>query len=136
MDRLTAVDASFLTNESSASHMHVGGVMIFEGPPPRYIDFVEHVRSRLHLVPRYRQKLAFPPIETGRPFWIDDPNFNLEYHIRHSALPAPAPRSSCATSPAASSPSSSTARSRSGRSGSSRGSRRTASRSSSRPTTR
>jgi diacylglycerol O-acyltransferase / wax synthase len=89
MDRLTAVDASFLTNEDSASHMHIGGVLIFEGPPPRYTDFVDHVRSRLHLVPRYRQKLAFPPAQTGRPFWVDDPNFNLEYHIRHSALPAP-----------------------------------------------
>jgi WS/DGAT/MGAT family acyltransferase len=89
LDRLTSIDASFLTNESSASHMHVGAVMIFEGPPPKYEDFVEHVRSRLHLVPRFRQKLAFPPIETGRPFWVDDPNFNLEYHVRHSALPEP-----------------------------------------------
>jgi diacylglycerol O-acyltransferase len=89
MDRLTAVDASFLSNERSCSHMHIGGVLIFEGPPPRYTDFVDHVRSRLHLVPRYRQKLAFPPAQTGRPFWIDDPDFNLEYHIRHSALPAP-----------------------------------------------
>ena len=69
--------------------MHVGAVMIFEGPPPGYDDFVNQVRSRLHLVPRYRQKLAFPPIETGRPVWIDDPSFNLEYHIRHTALPSP-----------------------------------------------
>jgi WS/DGAT/MGAT family acyltransferase len=89
MDRLTSVDASFLTNESSSSHMHVGAVLIFEGPPPGYEDFVEHVRSRLHLVPRFRQKLAFPPLETGRPFWVDDPNFNLTYHVRHSALPSP-----------------------------------------------
>ena len=69
--------------------MHVGAVMIFEGPPPGYVDFVNQVRSRLHLVPRYRQKLAIPPIETGRPLWIDDPSFNLEYHIRHTALPSP-----------------------------------------------
>ncbi len=89
MERLTSIDASFLTNESSSSHMHVGAVLIFEGPPPDYVDFLEHVRSRLHLVPRFRQKLAFPPLETGRPFWIDDPTFNLEYHVRHSALPAP-----------------------------------------------
>jgi WS/DGAT/MGAT family acyltransferase len=89
MDRLTAVDASFLTNESESSHMHIGAVLIFEGPPPLYTDFVEHVRSRLHLVPRYRQKLAFPPANSGRPLWVDDPNFNLEYHVRHSALPAP-----------------------------------------------
>jgi diacylglycerol O-acyltransferase / wax synthase len=89
MDRLTSIDASFLTNETSNAHMHVGGILIFEGPPPAYNDFLEHVRSRLHLVPRFRQKLAFPPVETGRPFWIDDPNFNLAYHVRHSALPSP-----------------------------------------------
>jgi WS/DGAT/MGAT family acyltransferase len=88
-DRLTSVDASFLAQEGPTSHMHVGAVMIFEGPPPGYVDFVNQVRGRLHLVPRYRQKLAFPPIETGRPVWIDDPSFNLEYHIRHTALPSP-----------------------------------------------
>ena len=86
-DRLTAMDASFLAQEGPSSHMHVGAVMIFEGPPPAYDDFVDQIRSRLHLVPRYRQKLAFPPLETGRPLWIDDPSFNLEYHVRHTALP-------------------------------------------------
>jgi diacylglycerol O-acyltransferase len=89
MDRLSAIDVSFLTNESSAAHMHVGGIMIFEGPPPAYEDLLEHIESRLHLVPRFRQKLAYPPAPTGRPFWIDDPAFNLEYHVRHSALPSP-----------------------------------------------
>jgi diacylglycerol O-acyltransferase / wax synthase len=89
MDRLSSIDASFLTNESSSAHMHIGGILIFEGPPPAYDDFLGHVQSRLHLVPRFRQKLAFPPVETGRPFWVDDPNFNLAYHVRHSALPAP-----------------------------------------------
>ena len=89
MDRLSALDVSFLTNESSASHMHVGGICIFEGPPPSYVDLLGHVRSRLHLVPRFRQKLAYPPVPTGRPFWVDDPAFNLEYHVRHSALPSP-----------------------------------------------
>jgi diacylglycerol O-acyltransferase / wax synthase len=89
MDRLSSIDASFLTNESSASHMHVGAVLIFEGPPPTYEDFLEHVSSRLEVVPRYRQKLTFPPLRSGRPIWIDDPNFNLEYHVRHTALPRP-----------------------------------------------
>jgi diacylglycerol O-acyltransferase len=89
MDRLSSVDASFLTQETSASHMHVGAILIFEGPPPSYGDLLDHVRSRLHLVPRFRQKLAVPPIQMGRPFWIDDPSFNLEYHVRHSALPSP-----------------------------------------------
>jgi diacylglycerol O-acyltransferase / wax synthase len=89
LDRLSSVDASFLTNETSSSHMHVGATLIFEGPPPRYDDFLAHVRSRLELVPRFRQKLAFPPFEAGRPLWIDDPNFNLSYHVRHTALPSP-----------------------------------------------
>ena len=89
LDRLTSIDASFLTNETSCAHMHVGAILIFEGPPPSYDDFLAHVESRLHLVPRFRQKLAFPPVETGRPFWVDDPSFNLAYHVRHSALPAP-----------------------------------------------
>src|SRR3954464_13113649 len=88
-DRLTAVDASFLAQEHENAHMHVGAVLIFEGPPPAYEDFLSQIRGRLHLVPRYRQKLAFPPLETGRPLWIDDPNFNLEYHVRHTALPSP-----------------------------------------------
>ena len=65
MDRLTAIDASFLTNESSTSHMHIGAVTIFEGPPPGYEDLLDHVESRLHLVPRYRQKLAFPRSRPG-----------------------------------------------------------------------
>ncbi len=88
-DRLSPVDASFLVQEDDNSHMHVGAVTIFAGPPPRYDDFVNHIRSRLHLVPRYRQRLAFPPIETGRPLWVDDSSFNLEYHVRHTALPEP-----------------------------------------------
>jgi WS/DGAT/MGAT family acyltransferase len=88
-DRLSAVDASFLAQEGDTSHMHVGAVLVFEGPPPSYEDFCNEVRGRLHLVPRYRQKLAVPPLETGRPLWVDDANFNLEYHIRHTALPAP-----------------------------------------------
>ncbi len=88
-DRLSAVDASFLAQERQSSHMHVGALVIFEGPPPSREDFVEHIESRLGLVPRYRQKLAFPRFEMGRPFWVDDPQFNIDYHVRHTALPAP-----------------------------------------------
>ena len=69
--------------------MHVGAILIFEGPPPRYVDLVEHVRGRLNQVPRFRQRLVVPPLEAGRPLWADDVNFNLTYHIRHTALPEP-----------------------------------------------
>jgi WS/DGAT/MGAT family acyltransferase len=89
LDRLTAVDASFLTNETSTSHMHIGAILVFEGPAPLYVDLVEHVRGKLAKVPRFRQRLAVPPLEAGRPLWADDVNFNLTYHIRHTALPAP-----------------------------------------------
>jgi WS/DGAT/MGAT family acyltransferase len=88
-DRLTATDASFLAQEYEASHMHIGAMTVLEGPPPSYAAFADHIRSRLHLVPRYRQKLAVPPLETGRPLWVDDRDFNLDYHVRHTALPAP-----------------------------------------------
>ncbi len=89
LDRLTSTDAGFLHQESASSHMHIGGLLLFEGPAPRFDAVVEHIRGRLHLVPRYRQKLATPPAGTGRPLWVDDSSFNIEYHARHSALPAP-----------------------------------------------
>jgi diacylglycerol O-acyltransferase / wax synthase len=89
MERLSPVDVSFLDQEKSGSHMHIGAVMIFEGPPPSYKELLGHIESRLHLVPRYRQKLAYPRFQMGRPVWIDDPRFNIEYHVRHTALPAP-----------------------------------------------
>src|SRR4051794_40224471 len=88
-DRLSAVDATFLAQERANSHMHVGAGLIFEGPAPPDDDFPTQIRSRLHLLPRHRPKPAFPPVETGRPVWIDDSSFNLEYHVRHTALPAP-----------------------------------------------
>jgi diacylglycerol O-acyltransferase / wax synthase len=88
-DRLTGLDASFLAFERQGAHMHVGSVLVFEGPSTSYDELLAHVESRLHLVPRYRQRLAFPPFGAGRPVWIDDPHFNARYHVRHSALPGP-----------------------------------------------
>ncbi len=89
LDRLTPVDASFLHQEGPSSHMHVGGLTVVEGPPPPMEEFLEQIRLRLHLVPRYRHKLAHTALDSGRPVWIDDPNFNLDYHVRHTALPTP-----------------------------------------------
>jgi diacylglycerol O-acyltransferase len=89
LDRLTAIDASFLHQEGPNSHMHVGAVLVFADSPPTYDEFVDQIRARLHLVPRYRQRLVEAPLESGRPMWADDPSFNLEYHVRHTALPAP-----------------------------------------------
>jgi diacylglycerol O-acyltransferase / wax synthase len=90
-DRLTALDSTFLhLEDDSTAHMHVASVMIFEGKAPTPQELVEHILSRLHLVPRYRQRLAYVPLGQGRPVWTDDPHFNPRYHIRHTALPKPA----------------------------------------------
>src|SRR5437764_80768 len=88
-DRLSVVDNSFLAQEKGSAHMHVGALMVFDGPPVDYLELVEHIEARLHLVPRYRQRLAMPRLEMGRPMWVDDPSFNIHYHVRHTALPAP-----------------------------------------------
>jgi diacylglycerol O-acyltransferase / wax synthase len=69
--------------------MHVGGCAVFEGPAPAYADLVAAIESRLHLVPRYRQRLATVPLGQGRPVWVDDPQFRLPFHVRHTALPRP-----------------------------------------------
>jgi diacylglycerol O-acyltransferase len=90
-DRLTALDTTFLHLEDhSTAHMHVASVMVFDGIAPSPDELVEHVVDRLHLVPRYRQRLAYVPFDQGRPVWTDDPYFNPRYHIRHTALPRPA----------------------------------------------
>lgn len=72
--------------------MHIGALVLADGPAPKYEDFLNLIRSRLHLVPRYRQRLHFPPAASGRPLWADDTDFNIEYHVRHTALPAPGSR--------------------------------------------
>jgi diacylglycerol O-acyltransferase / wax synthase len=88
-DRLSGLDASFLHLEQGGAHMHVAGTSIFEGPKPDYDEFRDHVASRLHLVPRFRQKLHFVPFGLARPIWEDDPHLNLSYHVRQTALPPP-----------------------------------------------
>jgi diacylglycerol O-acyltransferase / wax synthase len=88
--RISAVDASFLALEKAGARLHVASVTIFEGPAPTWDELREHVDARLHLVPRFRQRLAEVPRDQGRAVWVDDPHFNLRYHLRHAGLPAPA----------------------------------------------
>ena len=64
-DRLTGLDASFLHLERDSAHMHVGGVLVFDGREPTHEQLIEQIESRLHLVPRYRQRLAFVPLQQG-----------------------------------------------------------------------
>ena len=89
MDWMSPMDASFLHIEGPMNPMHIGGVSIFEGPAPAFERLEEMVEGKLGLVPRYRQRVRFIPLGLGRPVWVDDPHFNLSYHLRHSALPPP-----------------------------------------------
>ncbi|HEY3701363.1 MAG TPA: wax ester/triacylglycerol synthase family O-acyltransferase [Acidimicrobiales bacterium] len=88
-DRLSPLDSSFLHLEDRVSHMHIGSIAIFEGPEPPFEQFVAMVEGKLPLVPRYRQVVREVPLELGRPVWVDDPDFNIDYHVRHTALPQP-----------------------------------------------
>jgi diacylglycerol O-acyltransferase len=88
-ERLSGLDASFLHLEEGDTHMHVASTTLFEGPAPPYLEFRDHIASRLHLVPRFRQRLRFVPFGQGRPVWVDDPHLNLAYHVRHTSLPPP-----------------------------------------------
>ena len=89
MEWMSPMDASFLHIENEVTHMHIGSVGIFEGPPPGPDDIPEAIAAHLPLVPRYRQRVRFVPLALGRPLWVDDPHFKLDYHVRRTALPAP-----------------------------------------------
>src|ERR1700739_3476988 len=89
MEWMSPTDASFLHIEGTSNPMHIGAVSIFEGPAPPFTRLEEMVLSTLDTPPRYRQKVRFVPLGLGPPVWVDDPHFNLGYHLRHSALPAP-----------------------------------------------
>jgi len=94
-DRLSFLDNSFLIAESPTNHMHIAGTATYDAGPLHRPDggidverIRKYVESRLHLIPRYRQVLARTPIE-NHPVWVDDQHFNIDYHVRHTALPRP-----------------------------------------------
>jgi diacylglycerol O-acyltransferase / wax synthase len=89
MEWMSPIDSSFLHIENATTPMHIGGVSIFEGPPPPFEALRAMVEGKLGLVPRYRQKVRFVPLAAGPPIWVDDPHFSLDYHLRHTAIPAP-----------------------------------------------
>ena len=91
MDRLNALDVSFLYMETPTTAMHVGGVVTFQ-PPEEGFDharLVELIGQRIGLVPRYRQKVKWVPGRLASPVWVDDEDFDIDYHVRRSALPRP-----------------------------------------------
>lgn len=89
MDRMSALDSGFYFAESENTPMHVGSVAIFDGPAPTYGDVVRLLLSKLPVVPRYRQRVREVPLQVGRPMWVDDPHFQILYHVRHTAVPRP-----------------------------------------------
>jgi WS/DGAT/MGAT family acyltransferase len=84
-----ALDALFLHAENGVTHMHIGSCSTFEGPAPSIDDMTQLIESKLPHLVRYRQVVRFVPAGLGHPVWVDDPHFNLSYHVRHSALPPP-----------------------------------------------
>jgi WS/DGAT/MGAT family acyltransferase len=97
VERLGPQDASFLYLETPAVHQHVGGLAVLDPSTRpdgvlRIENLVEVISSRFHLAPRFRQKVVFPPLATARPVWVDDANFDVDFHIRRAALPAPGGR--------------------------------------------
>jgi diacylglycerol O-acyltransferase len=89
MDRLSSFDTSFLANERGNAHMAIGAVLVFDGTAPSEDEFLAQIRSRLHQLPRLRQRLLTPPLGLGTPFWVDDETFDVRRHVAHATLPAP-----------------------------------------------
>jgi WS/DGAT/MGAT family acyltransferase len=91
MDRLGPLDAVFVDaeDESQNTSMAIASIAVFEGPVPPHEEVLAGVVDRLPLMPRYRQKLQPVPFRLGRPVWVDDPDFDLSYHIRRVTLPEP-----------------------------------------------
>ena len=95
--RLNSLDSSFLHLETRNTHMHIGGIAVFEAGPwtnheERYKALVRHVEPRLDLMPRYRQKIAFLPMNVDLPVWQDDESFDIGFHVKRAALPSPGGR--------------------------------------------
>ncbi|GLZ33359.1 diacylglycerol O-acyltransferase [Lentzea sp. NBRC 105346] len=86
---MSSLDAGFYFIEDENVPMHVGSVLVFDGPAPSYGDVIRLFVSRLEQVPRYRQKVKALPFHVGRPVWVDDDHFQILYHVRHTAVPSP-----------------------------------------------
>jgi len=94
-ERLSSLDASFLYLETPAMHMHVAGLSIFApraDGPLTYADVQRVVEARIHLAPRLRERVRSVPGNLGRPMWVDDDRFDLDFHLRRSAVPSPGER--------------------------------------------
>jgi diacylglycerol O-acyltransferase len=89
MERMNTLDSGFFFVEHDNVPMHLGSLAVFEGPAPAYDDLITLVEAKLPLVPRYRQVVRTTPLQVFRPMWVDDEHFEITYHVRHAAVPAP-----------------------------------------------
>ena len=94
MQQLSGQDASFLYFETPSTHMHIASVALYDQSTApnqrvRFRDLADNVRKRLHLAKCLRRRLVEVPMQADHPYWLEDRNFDLEYHIRHIALPPP-----------------------------------------------
>ncbi len=91
MERLTPLAAAFLEAEEADPHasLVIGSLAVFEGPAPSFEEFRDMVAGRLPLIPRYRQRIYPAPLHLAAPTWVDDPDFDLSWHLRNTALPSP-----------------------------------------------
>ena len=94
MQQLSGQDAMFLHSEIDGLPQHIGGVSIYDQSTApdgevRFKQILSMLERRQHLSPIFRRKLAFVPGNLGRPYWVEDPDFDMEYHVRHIALPKP-----------------------------------------------
>ena len=97
MDRLTALDNQFLHLETPNVHMHVAGLAILDPStkpdgPMTFETLRDLIVARIHMVPRFRQRIMAVPLNAARPVWVDDPTFDVEFHLRRAALPSPGGR--------------------------------------------
>jgi len=88
-ETMSALDSAFLKLEDRHASLHIGSVGVFEGPAPAFTEIADEIASKLHRVPRYRQRMLHVPGDLGRPIWQDDPGFDLAYHLRRTAVPEP-----------------------------------------------
>lgn len=89
LETLSPIDTGFLDVEDDTNQMHIGAVLVLGGPPPSFSGLKAMIAGKLGSIPRYRQIVKRVPLDLTRPVWVDDPGFDLEFHLRHVALPAP-----------------------------------------------
>ena len=87
-ESISGMDATFLYTETPTTPMHVGSVAIIEGDL-KFKTFREHLKSRIHLIPKMRQRLVYVPMSVDYPYWVDDPEFDIDMHLQYIALPKP-----------------------------------------------